>query len=460
MDNLNLNSDETIIKKTQIVIITGVRYEAVLTSRRLILIENETGRIHEDIPFAEIDQAISGVNKLREPIITLTINSPGGEKRSLEIIFIHFIGDKNIVELEKCIAIFKEHDVPTGGISTLTIRALLTKVDRKNKGTLVVEEQVSRPAVPEWTVFGPSRNINQAPEEEYPERSPLNTIAIMFIIVMVMIGGITLVGQSLREKAQPDPHNLTATVKGVVTISSSPSPTPTPTRMVTSVPTESVPQISIPPNGVWVRVQYPGNFYGNIGARGRNIEVNSTGMQWYQLPVVDTTIDGTITKRDGSSDKLLVEIYKDGKLISRKSTKSPYGSIELLGTGSEDLTNDVATNTVATNVSKTQVPSPDIQTTEAYLPKISIPTTGVWVRVYYPGSFSGSLGGRGLSTPIKSTGDQLYEIPANVGMVEGTIEKADASNGKLVTEVYKDGTLISRMETSKPQGLIDVHVPV
>jgi hypothetical protein len=460
MDNLNLDRDETIIKKTQILIITGVRHEAVLTSRRLILVENETGRVHEDIPFAEIDQVISGVNKLREPILTLTINTPGGEKRSLDLIFIHFIGDKNIVELEKCIAIFKEHDVPTGGISITAIRALLTKVDRKNKGTLVVEEQVSRPAVPEWTVFGPSRNVNQAPEEEYTTRSPLDTIAIMFVIVMVMIVGMTLVGQSLREKPQMDPHNITLSGKGVVTILPTPPPTPIPTPRVSYVPTESVPQISIPPNGVWVRVQYPGNFYGNIGARGRNIEVNSTGMQWYQLPVVDTTIDGTITKRDGSSDKMLVEIYKDGKLISRKSTKSPYGSIELLGTGSEDLTTDVATNTVATNVSKTQVPSTNIQTTEAYLPKISIPPTGVWVRVYYPGSFSGSLGGQGLSTPIKSTGDQLYEIPANVGMVEGTIEKNDTSGGKMVTEVYKNGTLISRMETSKPQGLIDVHVPV
>jgi hypothetical protein len=277
---------------------------------------------------------------------------------------------------------------------------------------------------------------------------------------MVMIVGMTLVGQSLREKPQTDPHNLTAPVKGMVTIVPTPSPTPTLTPQVSPIPTESVPQIIIPPNGVWVRVQYPGNFYGNIGARGRNIEVNSSGIQWYQLPVVNTTIDGIITKRDGSSDKMLVEIYKDGKLISRKSTKSPYGSIELLGTGSEDLTNDVETNTVATNVSTTQVPPPDIQTPEAYLPKISIPTTGVWVRVYYPGSFSGSLGGQGLSTPIKGTGDQVYEIPANVGMVEGTIEKNDTSGGKMVTEVYKNGTLISRMETSKPQGLIDVHVPV
>ena len=462
MDTLNLNSDETIIQKTQIVIITGVRHEAVLTSRRLILIDNETGSIHEDIPFAEIDQAISGVNKLREPIIMLIINSPGGEKRTLELIFIHFIGDKNIVELEKCLSILKEHDVPTGGISMSAIRALLTKVDRKNKGTLIVEEQVSRPAVPEWTIFGPLRNNKQYPEEEIPERSPLNTLAILFLIFVVMIAGITVVGQTIHEKTQPDLHNMTAsTVKRGVTISPSPVPTPIPASRVTPVPTESLPQIIIPPAGVWVQVQYPGNFSGNIRARGRNIDVSGSGIQWYQLPVVNTTLDGIIAKQDGSSDKMVVETYKDGKLISRKSTKSPYGSIELLGAGSEDITTDVATNNVVPNyVVTTPVPLPSIQTTEEYLPRISIPATGVWVRVYYPGSFFGSIGGQGLSTPIKSTGDQLYEIPATVGMVEGSIEKDDASDGKMVTEVYKDGTLISRIETKKPEGLIDIHVPV
>ncbi len=461
MDNLNLNSDETIIKKTQIVIITGVRHEAVLTNRRLILIENETGRIHEDISFSEIDQAIPGVNKLREPIITLVVNSPGGEKRTIELIFIHFIGDKNIVELEKCLSILKEHNVPIGGISLATIRALLTKVDRKNKGTLLDEEQVSRPAVPEWIVFGSLNTKKQSLEEEYHELKPLHTLIIIILIFVVMIAGITIVGQTMQGKTQTDPYNMTAsTVKGGITISPSPVPTLTPARQVTPVPTESPPRIIIPPVGVWVRVQYPGNFSGYMGARGRNIDVSGSGIQWYQLPVVDPALDGIIAKLDGSTDKMVVETYKDGTLISRKSTKSPYGSIDLHGAGTEDITADVAANNIIPNYVVTPVPSPSIQTTEDYLPKISIPTTGVWVRVYYPGDFSGSIGGRGIFTPIKSTGDQLYEIPANVGMVEGTIEKDDKSGGKLVTEVYKDGALISRMETKKPQGLIDIHVPV
>lgn len=453
MDNLNLNNDETIIQKTQTIIIKGVRYDAVLTSRRLILVESNTGRIYEDIPLAEIELAISGLNKLREPIITLIFDSPGGEKRTIELIFIHSIGDKNIVELEKCLSILQEHNVPIEGINPLTIRSLLFKVDKKNQGMLVVDETVTRPAVPEWTIFGPVLNNKQSTEEEYHELKPLHTLAMIFLIFVVMIVGITLVGQSLKEK--PAPHNATAAVTGVITVAT-PAPTPTPASQVTPVPTESPPQIIIPPTGVWVRVQYPGNFSGNIGPLGRNIDVSGSGIQWYQFPVVDPTLDGTITKQDGSLAKMLVETYKDGALISRKSTKSPYGSIELLGPGSVDTTSDVATNV---GVITTVAPR-ESQTLEDYLPKISIPTTGVWVRVYYPGSYSGYIGGRGLSTPIKSTGDQLYEIPSNVGIVEGSIEKSDQSGGKLVTEVYKDGALISRMETMKPNGLIDIHVPV
>ena len=229
--------------------------------------------------------------------------------------------------------------------------------------------------------------------------------------------------------------------------------TPVPTQPPVSWITDANrPQISIPPNGVWVMVQYSGNFSGYIGARGRNIDVSGTGIKWYQLPVIDPkNIDGSIEKLDGSLDKMDVDVYKDGALISRSITMKPYGMIELHMTGSEKIVIDVVA---------APVPTPVVQAVEDYLPKISIPDTGVWVRVYYPGYFSGTIGGHGDFTQIKSTGDQLYKIPSNVGIVEGAIQKDDGSVGRIVTEVYKDGTLISRLETRKPEGLIDMHVTV
>jgi hypothetical protein len=458
MDKLPLTSDEAIIHKTQTLIVNGVRHEAVLTSRRLILVESETGNIREEILFTEIDRAISGVNKLREPYITLVIHPPGGEQRTIELIFIRLFIHRNIVEQEKCIAILKEHAVPVEVKRPLAGSAVLVRKEKTDAGELEVEEEASRPAVPEWTILGSPRNSRHTLPEEPPELSPLTTITAIFLIAVVIIGSMALVGFVLNAQTHPAPQNITAPdVTTEVTLTPAPTPAPTPETQETSVPAESAPAITIPPNGVWVKVQYPGYYSGYIGARGRNIEVNSTGTQWYQVPVVDTTIDGTITKLDGSADKLVVETYKDGTLISRKSTKSPFGLIELLGTGgAEDITADVAPSVVVI----TPVPIPESQAIEDYLPPISIPATGVWVRIYYPGSFSGTLGGRGVFTPIKGTGDQLYNIPANAGIVEGSVAKDDGSVGRMVTEVYKDGVRLSQMVTATPYGLTDLHVPV
>jgi len=124
------------------------------------------------------------------------------------------------------------------------------------------------------------------------------------------------------------------------------------------------------------------------------------------------------------------------------------------------LIEQLASGIEQTDIAVTAAPTQESQTIDNYLPRLSIPGTGIWVRVYYPGSFSGTLGGRGIFTTVKSTGDQLYNIPVNAGIVEGSIEKDDASAGKLVVEVYKDGAMMSRAATTIPHGLIDIHTPV
>ncbi|MHB8164955.1 MAG: hypothetical protein ACYDDV_11580 [Methanoregula sp.] len=453
MDNLNLSSDEAILHRTQTIIINGVRHEAVLTSRRLILVESETGQIHEDILFADIVLAKSGVNKLREPIITISFNSPEGESRTLDLIFIPGTGGQNSRDIEKCLAILKQHAVPVESRNLVGDVVRRDRGERANTGVLAVDENTSRPAVPEWSFMGTSNQVKQPiKEEEVPERSPLFLIGMMVLVIGVIISGMFIVGQVIHTTNTPVSQNVTVpALTTIVTTTPGPLPTPEPVSQVTSVPEESSPSIAIPPSGIWVRVEYPGNFSGSIGAKGRNIEVSGSGTKYYQLPVIDTNIDGSIAKLDGSSDKMVVEIYKDGTLVSRKTSMTPFGVIDRFTTDSENLTNDVTV---------IPAPTPEIQAIDDYLPGISIPDTGIWVRVYYPGSFSGTLGGRGIFTPVKSTGDQLYNIPANVGIVEGSIEKDDASAGKMVIDVYKDGTRISRAVTTTPHGLIDIHTPM
>jgi hypothetical protein len=451
MDNLNLNNDEAIIHKTQTIIINGVRYEALLTSRRLILVERETGGIHDDIPFAEIGLAISGVNKLREPVITLIINSPNGEKRTIELIFIRLTGNQNIVDLEKCIAILKEHYVPIEAKSQLAGPALLRTGERTNTGELVVEEQSSRPAVPDWTIHGTSRQGRRPLPVEAPQKSPLTIIAAVVLIIVVFAGGALIVGQVMNATNVPVHQNATGSyiANNVV---SSPPPTPTPQPQGKSGTGSIPPPISVPTNGVWVQISYPGNFSGFIGAQGRNIEVNSSGSQFYQLCVQNTMIDGSIEKMDGSAGKLEVEIYNGGTLISHSETQKPGGVIDIHVTVGPAIGNSAVT---------TPSQPQEIRVSPyASLPQVSIPPSGVWVRVFYPGNFIGSIGANGQLKEVNGTGDQFYQLPITNGMIEGSIGKQDGTVNILIIVVYKDGALVSQSYTSAPRGVVDIHTRV
>jgi hypothetical protein len=213
----------------------------------------------------------------------------------------------------------------------------------------------------------------------------------------------------------------------------------------------SSPLITVPTNGVWVQVSYPGNYSGYLGAQGRQTEVNSSGIQLYQLPVDDAMIEGSIAKQDGSAEKIEVGIYNGGTLISKSETKKPFGVVDI----------HVMVGPAIGNSAVIAPPPPEIQVSPyASLPQISVPPTGVWVRVFYPGNFFGSLRANGQQKNVNSTGDQFYQFPIAGGMIDGSIEKQDGSVENLIIEVYKDGARISQSYTSTPLGVVEIHTKV
>jgi hypothetical protein len=448
MGNLNLNSDEVILQKTQTLIINGVRHEGVLTGRRLILVTSGTGSIHEDILFAEIDLAKSGVNKLREPNITLNVNSPGGEKRTIELIFIRLDGNQNIAELEKCIAILREHHVPVEAGNHVAGPAFSGNGQRIIPGELTGEEQVSRPAVPELTPFGTTRQRRQPLPDETSHQSPLTVIAAVLFIIVVLIIGMVVAGQMLNGKNVPVNQSVTGSNITTRVVSST---SPTPRTQATSGTVSSAPALTVPKNGVWVLISYRGNFTGYIGAQGRQIGINSSGNQSYKLPFSDAMIEGLIEKEDGSPEKIEVGIYNGGTLVSKSETKKPWGGVDIHVKVGPAIGNPVVT---ATPVLKITI-SP-----YAFLPQASIPNSGVWVRVFYSGNFMGSIRANGLITNVNSTGDQFYQFPLASGTVDGSIGKQDGTADTLIIEVYKAGKLISQSYTATPWGIADINTRV
>jgi hypothetical protein len=110
-----------------------------------------------------------------------------------------------------------------------------------------------------------------------------------------------------------------------------PVPIPTPTLQQTPVQQTPVPtQVVIPPAGVWVRVVYPGNYYGWLGNPGSLQGVTGSGDQIYKIRESDGIVHVQIHKDDYSGNTLTVEIYRNGELINRRTRSTPMSSIELL----------------------------------------------------------------------------------------------------------------------------------
>jgi hypothetical protein len=85
----------------------------------------------------------------------------------------------------------------------------------------------------------------------------------------------------------------------------------------------------IPPSGVWVRASYSGTYIGLIGTPGNQIEVTGTGDKFYPISTSDGIVAAVLQKKDGSGDKIILEIYKNGVMVRRETTTTPKGIVEI-----------------------------------------------------------------------------------------------------------------------------------
>ncbi|MFA4861223.1 hypothetical protein [Methanoregula sp.] len=455
MDDLNLGSDESIQKKIPKIIVAGTRSEAILTSRRILLAERETGRVFWECQYTDITLVISGVNSIHEPVLTITSTRPDKEQESVELVFVYQSAGQNIRDLEKCITALKEQNVPFQNTGLLSATTPMSRVSAVSASLQVDEEPKDERTASDRTLTGNYRKLKQLPPENSQEKSYFTTVAIVLVVIAVLIVGAFIAGQVLKNKNAPVPV-VTPAPTAVTTAEPVPAETTaevqlTPTPSAT--PANTTGEMSIPVNGIWAKITYPGNYSGSLGAQGRMYAVNNSGTRFVPLPFHDATIDGTVEKGDGSADMLEIAIYNGGSLVSAINTTRPFGTIDVhVPVGPAQWNGLVVTPTPEAVV---VIPTP-----ETSLALRTVPSTGVWVRVAYPGTFAGSIGSNGNWRQVESSGDQFYQIPMKDGLVEGTLEKSDNSTMNMVVQVYKDGTLVSYGNTTRPKGNVEFHKTV
>jgi hypothetical protein len=121
----------------------------------------------------------------------------------------------------------------------------------------------------------------------------------------------------------------------VVPASQTSSPvTPTPTApqgtaVVTIIISEVTP-VSVPDQGVFVRVSYIGGFTGTYGVDGVLETVRDSGDRLYAVETHGGNVSAAFRKEDGSArHELVVEIWKNGKAVKSGKSAQPYGEVSI-----------------------------------------------------------------------------------------------------------------------------------
>ena len=189
-------------------------------------------------------------------------------------------------------------------------------------GSPMVPAKEPEPAEPE---------IPPPPPAPVPEGAKPNyrMITLIGIAIIAIIIGIVLLPGLTSSPAGGNGSNLATPA---ITTPATPYPTTMPrtpvTPVITTPLTPAQVTVLIPPNGVWVRVTYPGTYTGSIGMPNDLHASTDSGDRFYQISTTNGTVAVSLMKTDGSSDKLNVEIYKNGVLVKQASTIAPKGELE------------------------------------------------------------------------------------------------------------------------------------
>ena len=339
MENLYLNSDESILLTTQNVVVEGIRHEAILTSRRLILVRNDDPKApHREIPLAAIGSAIAGENPLREPTITLAMTDPEGVLNTVQLVFIRLVSEQKNPQFTEWVDRLKER-------ISVTVKAPEPVCAGPATGAVAHEpippkELEISPAQP-----APCNTPPQVPSYVFrppkpagpPDQSGFFSKAVVFIVVIAIVAiGAVLAIQFMKTgsaNAGSSPATTAAGAAATTTVPVAKATTlkaPSPTAVTTIQAAETAaPQVVVPATGVWVRVRYDGVFSGSVGTSGRMREVNSTGDQFYQIPATDGIIVADIQKMDGTGGTISVELYRNGSLLKQIDSSKPNAHLLL-----------------------------------------------------------------------------------------------------------------------------------
>jgi hypothetical protein len=109
------------------------------------------------------------------------------------------------------------------------------------------------------------------------------------------------------------------------------SPTPVVTTHTSSdITIRPTPAVTVPPEGVYVHINYLGGWKGSYGIPSDLKTVTNSGDRYYPVENATGIIEASFEKLDGSvKQTLIVEILRNGRILTAGNTTAAFGKIVL-----------------------------------------------------------------------------------------------------------------------------------
>ncbi len=387
MGNPYLNRDESIILTTHNVNFNSLVTELILTGQRLIIFDTNHPQFrYQTIPLTSIETVIASEDAQGNPVMYLSVSAltrdsaplskeftflrqPGGERRQECDTWVKQLKEQitsirqqkilamQLADSEKTDIIFDEtkptiiqpvpedsiplEEIPPGPpTSTLSAPPVITGVDTESSAGLpdVADSPVPDEQEPQ-AVAAAVEAAEATPQEPLSSRLPSPpaspdkpmtiALAAIIIVILAIAGGAYIYSTMPGENpVGPSVPVITPIITTAVTTIPTLTVQQTPAPEITEVPPPQ-PTVMVPQKGVWVKVDYAGNYTGRIGASGDLKQVNASGEQYYQLAITEGIVEATIQKQDGSGRVLTIEVYQNGKMVARSTKATPGATVDL-----------------------------------------------------------------------------------------------------------------------------------
>jgi hypothetical protein len=476
MDDPELQGDEKILIRTQGVHVKSISFEAILTNKRIILVDRLKNLLPpKEIPLGTIQSIEPGENAIRDLMITLGVVTKSGEVRQMVLTFSREGGGNRSKERDEWVRQIKASFTPS---FEQVIRKVIPGIDFQPAGQ---EREVSRgirptvPAesrqpiepvtesvlgtyctrcgtkVPEGSGFCTRCGTQITPSGGIPQ-VPVSTPA-------PSIPRVTPPKERLPDRDSPpvNPPFERATV--TVPEKTPAGAKPLPDAILPDSPASFSPK---PASHEW---PVPGQPAAHPSKK-RFIPKLFSPKDLPPTPLVPSSMPNAVPPPlKKSSHKKKILLAAGIIVIVLIAAVAVLVVLPKLGSlGSHVSTGSAVVTATATSIPVTTLASGSSSGTPVVVATPTppdIPTTGVAISVSYIGGFNGSFSNSGVTTTEMSSGTQMYPVANATGPVTAVFQKTDdTTTHALTVSIYKNGNQLATGNTSAAYGKVTVTAAV